>query len=212
MTTVLLGSLMMSILLLSTSAPGRTTFASCCCSFCPGSVSPWSRFRAFTRLNAVEVMDTVGSDAARYLKFQKLIVKLYVFLTAVAVFTMAVNYSGDHYELAGRGISAHTQYYFLRTTLFNLEASSSLGWLHLLIFYLQSSALYYFIYRYHKDVVGLASVMATKSASAACTVQIYGLPSYTIHDSDLQGAPRLLHRIARFLADAGGLCLQMWSS
>eukprot|EP01052_Picozoa_sp_SAG31_P021840 SAG31_NODE_1708_length_7482_cov_15.400108_4_plen_158_part_00 len=132
-------------------------------------------------------MDRVGSDAARYLEFQKLILWLYVRFAAISIcITMPVNISGKEYKHSEGTISVHTQYYFLKTTMQNLNEKNPLIWMHLAIFYLQSFAIYRFIFLYRRKVVRMASETVTKSPSAACTVKLYGLPSYSVHDIDLK--------------------------
>ena len=190
--TVLLGSIAMFTFLVTLSPPARNTWTYCCCSFCPnhGGGGMVSRFKAFIRLSKSDMMDRVGSDAARYLEFQKLILRLYARLVTISIcITIPVNVmGGSKYKEVEGGISVHTQYYFLRTTLHNLDPQSPWMWMHLAIFYIQSAAIYHFIYSYQKKVIRMASATLTKSASAACSVMIYGLPTYAIHDNDLKGA------------------------
>ena len=123
--------------------------------------------------------------------------------------TAPTNYfGGNKYELDYHSDVGRSSYFFMRTTFHNIQSgedmaaghSSPLLWVHLGIFYVQSGMLYYFIYRYHRDVVNLASAVEAKTASAACTVLIYGLPTYVTRDGDLYELLRMLFPNATVLA------------
>lgn len=211
--TVFLGSMWLAFCLLVSSPPIRGVFS---CAFCRSHTdehhshqapihnsrsetvestaedrefrSNCQRFREFLRFDADDIMLKIGSDAARYLMFQTLVLKLFASLSILAIcVTMPVNLSGDNYgEYGSAGQMGRSSYFFLRTTFHNLSSDSPLLWLHLAIFYSQSILLYYFIYLYHVQVVQLASAVEAKSASAACSMLIYGLPSYATRDEDLR--------------------------
>jgi hypothetical protein len=134
--------------------------SSCCC--CGG-------MRRFLQLDTDLIMDGIGSDAARYLMFQQLALRLFGALTLMALLvTVPVNMTGSRYDSYGSGPDVvRSSYFFMRTTFHNLEPSSPFLWLHLAIFYSQSIMLYYFIYLYHTQVVQLVSAVEAKSASAA---------------------------------------------
>ena len=140
--------------------------------------SPLLVFGRFLRVGDFEIIRDVGSDAALYLRFQRMAIKLLLPMSLVCIFVLA-----PLHARAGEPSAAADGWTLHATTAHNLPPHSWVLWLDVGVCYAFSLAVFRFIYHFQRDILGKFNSIEARTAATACTALVRHLPRRGVDDS-----------------------------
>ena len=154
--------------------------------------SPLQAFWAFLHIGDFEIMRDVGSDAALYLRFQRMVIKLLLPMSLADIFILAplhARATAEGSSLAGVGeagidagdrtvpVTSGVITQFMRsTTAHNLPAHSWVLWVDLAMFYAFSLIIFRFIHHFQRDILCKFNSIESQTAATACTALVRNIP------------------------------------
>ena len=130
------------------------------------------------RVGDFEIIRDVGSDAALYLRFQRMAIKLLLPMSLVCIFVLA-----PLHARAGEPSAAADGWTLHATTAHNLPPHSWVLWLDVAVCYAFSLAVFRFIYHFQRDILGKFNSIEARTAATACTALVRHLPRRGVNDS-----------------------------
>lgn len=162
-----------------------------------GHVSPLVTFWRFLQMGDFEIMRDVGSDAALYLRFQRMVIKLLLPMSIVSTFVLAPLHARAAAATAEQQQSAEggaledlmrAGWTIRDTTAHSIPAHSWVLWLDLAVCYAFSLGVFRFIYHFQRDILGKFNSIEAQTAATACTALVRNIPKNGVSDSARLGA------------------------